>query len=83
MRVRNWITDSVHPSVVFLASMELTDRREKGFLVADTQLYKRLCPSVGPSVRTYKLKVVKMRIWICVWRAGEGCAGGIMARLRI
>ena len=26
------------------------NRRTYPFLVADTQLYKRLCPSVGPSV---------------------------------
>ena len=32
------------------------------FLVADTILYKRLCPSVGPSV-VIKLKSVKRRIY--------------------
>ena len=35
------------------------------FLVADTQLYKRLCPSVrrvGPSVRGHELKSAKMSV---------------------
>ena len=40
--------------------------RIKYFLVADTQLYKRLCPSirrsVGRSVGEHKSKSVKMRI---------------------
>ena len=36
------------------------------FLVADTQLYKRLCPSVGPLVRwsvTLELKTQKTRVY--------------------
>ena len=30
------------------------------FLVADTQLYKRLCPSVGPSVRDDRVEKWKI-----------------------
>ena len=35
----------------FYVCFVLTKIKLHSFLVADTQLYKRLCPSVGPSVR--------------------------------
>ena len=38
-------------SFVTLRLMSRLNVRLTPFLVADTQLYKRLCPSVGPSVR--------------------------------
>ena len=40
-----------------------------GFFVADTQLYKRLCPSVGPSVREHESKSGKMSILLAFWAA--------------
>ena len=46
--------------------MEMIFFEPTSFLVADTQLYKSLCPSVrpsvGPSVREHKSKSVKTRI---------------------
>ena len=57
------------------------------FLVADTQLYKRLCPSVhlsvGPSVRERKLKSGKTSVleafWVCVY-VGMGVGSGVRSR---
>ena len=34
------------------------------FLVADTQLYKRLCPSVGPSARVEKWENKRLRTFL-------------------
>ena len=64
--------------------IELKSAKTHAFLVADTQLYKRLCPSVGPSVRrsvTHESKIgkqaLKMLFLVCVlvvgaWGVAEG-----------
>ena len=66
-----WINDSPEKwSKMAQNSARTTMNRPKlPFLVADTQLYKRLCPAVRPSVRwsigpsiTIKSKSVKVRI---------------------
>jgi len=62
------------------------------FLVADTQRYKRLCPSVGPSVRwsvyqheskSEKTSVLEaFRVCVCVGKGvgwGVGCGWGLAA----
>ena len=58
------------------------------FLVADTQLYKRLCPSVRPSVREHESKSEKTSVLeafcvcVCVGREigwGVGCGWGLAA----
>ena len=53
------------------------------FLVADTQLYERLCPSVGPSVgmsvgpsMTHESKVEKHFLGMCVG-GGHGVWNGV------
>ena len=50
------------------------------FLVADTQFYKRLCPSVGPSVCGDWVERCKMHIcdWLNVCGVGVGVDGGFM-----
>ena len=50
------------------------------FLVADTQLYKRLCPSVGWSVEVIESKSGKMSVlelfrYVCVWSGVRGVDG--------
>ena len=65
------------------------------FLVADTQLYKRLCPSVrwsvGPSItlelktrktRIYDTAVVIVCVWVCECVAGV-VGGGVGVRLGV
>ena len=50
------------------------------FLVADTQLYKWICPSVGPSVRNHESKSWKRSVldtWVNVG-VGVGLDGGWM-----
>ena len=60
---------------------------DNGFLVADTQLYKRLCPSVRPSVRpsvgpsgVIELKSGKTRISAPAHPSatGIGCVSGLV-----
>ena len=55
----------------------------KQFLVADTQLYKRLCPSVrpsvGPSVRKHESKSGKLRISAPAHPSTtDGCVSGLV-----
>ena len=45
--VSNSLATSVGPCLLHLTTIWKVNE----FLVADTQLYKRLCPSIGPSVR--------------------------------
>ena len=52
------------------------------FLVAGTQFYKRLCPSVGPSVMVNELKSGKTSVFntlcVCLSVAGGlGCGWGL------
>ena len=53
-----------------------------GFLVADTQLYKRLCPSVGRSVeviesKSGKTSVLEAFVYVSVLEGGLGGALGV------
>ena len=94
-RQHNSLSLSIHPSV--RPSICLSIGRSNVFqcllvfLVADTQLYKRLCPSVRWSVRrsvTLKLKTQETRIYnaavfiecvwvyVSVWEGGLGEAWG-------
>ena len=48
------------------------------FIVEDTQLHQKLCPSVGPSVRDDRVEKVEKRafliliVYVCEWE-GYGC----------
>lgn len=48
------------------------------FLVADTQLYRRLCPSVHPSVRDIRVEifyyVAVLIVCVCLWVSSVGWA---------
>ena len=50
-----------------------SQNKKKTFLVKDTQLYKRLCPSVGWSVRDHESKSVKT----CISAPAHSSATGI------
>jgi len=48
------------------------------FLVADTQLYKRLCPSVGPWWSSWKRAFSILFVYVWVLDVGWGVDGGWM-----
>ena len=49
----------------------------RGFLVADTQLYKRLCPSVGPSVGNDRVEKWENELCVYVSVLGGGLGGAL------